>query len=83
MNARDLLNRVDGILFEGDAARTWLAQLAKRAKGTLDAAKGNKIVDKECRTERDELIAALRALDGAYEQLEVFAEAVSKRETGK
>lgn len=74
------MNRADGILFEGEACRAWLQQLAKRAKGTLDAAKKNKVVDKECREERDELIRALKALNIACDQLELFSSAVALRE---
>jgi len=80
VNARDLLNRTDGILFEGDAIRGWLEQLVKRAKGTLDAAKKNKVISDECRIEKEELTKALRALAAAQAELEVFADAVSRRE---
>ncbi len=74
------MNRADGILFEGDACRTWLQQLAKRAKGTLDASKRNKIVEKECKEERDELMDAYKALSNACDELELFASAVAQRE---
>lgn len=80
VNARDLLNRADGILFEGDAVRLWIQQLSKRAKGTLDAAKKNKVIDKENKTDREELSKAFKALTAAYEQLEIFTEAINRRE---
>ena len=83
VNARDLLSRADGILFEGEAVRTWVNQLAKRAKGTLDAAKKNKIIDKENKTDKDELARALKALDTVYAELAVFSEAISRREKGE
>ena len=58
VNARDLLNRADLILFESDAVANWVEQLAKRAKGTLDAAKKNKIIEKEWKGDREELAVA-------------------------
>ena len=80
MNARDLLNRADGILFEGEAARAWIEQLLKRAKSTLDAAKKNKVIDKEYKGDRDELSKAYKALNTAFSDLKVFTDAVDRRE---
>ena len=80
VNARDLLNRADGILFEGEAARSWIGQLAKRAKGTLDAAKKNKVIEKEWKIDRDELARACKALTTAYAELEIIEKAILRRE---
>ena len=80
VNARDLLDRADAILFEGDAARAWLKQLLKRAKGTLDAARRNAVLQDEYRTECQELHKALSALEKAQQDLEVIAAAVERRE---
>lgn len=80
VNARDLLERADGIFFEGDVVRGWLEQLAKRAAGTIEAAKGNKYFEEEFNGEYAELREALLALTKATEQLDVFVSAVAKRE---
>lgn len=80
VNARDLLERADGIFFEGDVVRGWLEQLAKRAKGTIDASKGNKYFETEFSEEHEELHEALLALTKASEMLEMFQAAVAKRE---
>lgn len=80
VNAREIMDRADTIMFEGDAARGWLEQLAKRCRGTLDAAKTNKVVENEWRGECAELAKALAALDKAQEYLLIFEEAASRRE---
>ena len=80
VNARDLLERADGIYFEGDVIRAWLKQLARRANGTIDAAKANKVFKGEYHGEYKELSEALSALKRAQDNLEVFAAAVAKRE---
>jgi hypothetical protein len=80
VNARDLIERADGIFFEGDVVRSWLDQLAKRTKGTLDAAKGNKYFESEFSGEYSELHDALMALTKACEQLDMFTASVAKRE---
>lgn len=80
MNARDLLNRAETILFEGDACRAWLAQLSKRAKTTLEAAAKNKIIEEENDAEQKELIEIIEALDRAFDSLAPFEAAVNRRE---
>ena len=80
VNARDLMERADGIFFEGDVVRGWVEQLAKRAKGTIEAAKANQYFETEFKGEYDELQQALVALTNACEQLETFAAAVARRE---
>jgi hypothetical protein len=82
VNARDLLNRADLILFESDAVSSWVDQLAKRAKGTLDAAKKNKIIEKEWKGDREELAKVYKALSAAHSELEkIVASAVKRRES--
>jgi hypothetical protein len=82
VNARDLLNRADLILFESDAVAGWVDQLAKRAKGTLDAAKKNKIIEKEWKGDREELAKVYKALHAAHVELKkVVAHAVKQRES--
>ena len=81
VNARDLLDRADTIFFEGDVVRDWLNQLAKRAKGTLDAAKVNRLFREEWQPAYEELDEALGALRKAEEQLAIFQAAVAKRES--
>ncbi|MCB9654789.1 MAG: hypothetical protein H6729_11735 [Deltaproteobacteria bacterium] len=83
MNARDLMDRADTIFFEGDVVRDWLNQLARRAKGTLQAAKDNKFFKDEWLPEYEELDAALGALRKAEEQLAIFQAAVAKRESSE
>jgi exonuclease VII small subunit len=80
VNARDLLDRADAILFETEAARSWLEQLVKRAEGTLSAAKKNKVMQTEFKTECSELNKAVTALDRATNALEAIAKAVERRE---
>lgn len=80
VNAKDLLDRADGILFETDVVRSWLQQLAKRASGTLEAAQKNKYFDDEFKEELGELSSALEALETATEKLEVISRAVARRE---
>jgi len=80
VNAKDILERVDSIVFEGDVVRGWLAQLEKRARGTLRAASTNRYFDEEWRGEFVELSEALDALNEAKAKLTVFEQAVAKRE---
>ena len=80
VNAKDLIDRADGILFESDVVRSWLQQLAKRASGTLEAAQKNKYFDDEFKAELDELTVTVEALRVATEKLECIAQAVAKRE---
>ncbi|MEL6185850.1 MAG: hypothetical protein AAFU79_14600 [Myxococcota bacterium] len=80
VNAKDLLDRADGILFETDVVRAWLAQLAKRASGTLDAAQKNRYFDDEFKAELDELTSAVEAIKTATDRLECVSEAVARRE---
>jgi hypothetical protein len=80
VNARDLIERADGIFFEGDVVRGWIEQLAKRTQGTIDAAKDNKYFETEFNGEYAELQQALVALTTACEQLDLFAAAVARRE---
>ena len=79
VNARDLLNRADLILFESDAVSNWVDQLAKRAKGTLDAAKKNKIIEKEWKGDREELAKVYKALNSAHAELNKIVTAAIKR----
>jgi ribosomal protein S20 len=74
------MDRADAVLFEGEAARGWLDQLAKRAEGTLDAAKKNKVVQTEFKTECQELTKAVAALERATSALDVILKAVHRRE---
>lgn len=80
VNAKDLLDRADGIFFETDVVRAWLQQLAKRATGTLEAAQKNRYFDDEFKEELGELTSAVEALATATERLEVVSQAVAKRE---
>lgn len=79
VNARDLLDRADGIFFEADVVRGWVEQLAKRTRGAIEAAKGNKYFETEWKPEYEELEGALEALHSAQNQLEIFQAAVKKR----
>ena len=75
------MNRADLILFESDAVANWLDQLAKRSKGTLDAAKKNKIIEKEWKGDRDELAKVYKALNAAHAELnKVVTAAIKRRE---
>jgi hypothetical protein len=80
VNARDILNRAEGIIFEGDVVRDWLNELERRARGTLKAASTNRYFDGEWKLEYLELSEALQALHRAKAQLEIFEAAVAKRE---
>lgn len=80
VNAKDLLDRADGVFFETDVVRSWLQQLAKRANGTLEAAQKNRYFDDEFKQELDELLAAVEALDTVTTKLEVVSQAVARRE---
>ena len=79
VNARDLLDRAEGIFFEGDVARGWLAQLAKRTTSALEAAKCNRYFETEWKGEYEELNEALQALNTAATKLEMFQAAVKRR----
>lgn len=79
VNAKDLLERADGIFFEGDVVRTWVEQLAKRARGAIEAANGNRYFDTEWKEEYQELADALSALSVAEEKLQLFQAAVKRR----
>lgn len=80
VNAKDLLDRADGIFFETDVVRSWLQQLAKRANGTLEAAQKNRYFDDEFQEELSELTSAVEALDTAIDRLDCVTKAVAKRE---
>ncbi len=80
MNARDLLDRADGIIFEGDAVRSWVEQLAKRARGAIEAAQKNRYFEEEWQGEFKELEQIVMALQRAQEQLTLFESAVRRRE---
>ncbi len=80
VNARDLLDRADGIFFEGDVARSWVSQLVRRAKGAIEAADGNMVFTTEWKPEYAELTQALDALKRAQDQLEIFSAFVARRE---
>lgn len=80
VNAKDLLDRADGIFFEGDVVRGWLEQLEKRAHSALKAASGNRYFESEWKPEYQELRDALDALNRAREQLRLFESAVARRE---
>ena len=45
-----------------------------------DAAKKNKVIDKEYKGDRDELSKAYKALNTAFSDLKVFTDAVDRRE---
>ncbi len=79
VNARDLIDRADGIIFEGDVVRGWLAQLVRRTRGTLEAAQKNEYFERELGDQCDELNEALSALQKAQTSLDLFANAVAKR----
>lgn len=80
VNAKDLIDRADGIFVETDVVRTWLQQLQKRAAGTLEAAQKNKYFDDEFAEELQELTSAVEALQTATDRLEVISKVVAKRE---
>jgi hypothetical protein len=80
VNARDLLDRADGIIFEGDAVRSWVEQLAKRARGAIEAAQKNRYFEEEWQGEYKELEQIVMALQRAQEQLTLFESAVRRRE---
>ncbi len=80
VNAKDLLDRADGIFFEGDVVRTWVEQLAKRTRGAIESAAGNRYFETEWKSEYQELEQALSALQSAQANLRIFQEAVKKRE---
>ncbi|NJK88864.1 MAG: hypothetical protein HC923_05305 [Myxococcales bacterium] len=80
MNAKDLLDRADGIFFEGEVAREWIEQLEKRVKSALKAASSNRYFEEEWKPEYQELNDALDALNRARESLQVFEAAVARRE---
>lgn len=79
VNAKDLLDRADGIFFEGDVVRTWIEQLAKRARGAIEAAGNNRYFETEWKDEYQELESALDALSVAEEKLQMFQAAVKRR----
>jgi len=80
VNAKDLLDRADGIFFEADVVRSWLEQLERRARGAIKAASSNRYFESEWRSEYQELADALDALNQAREHLRVFESAVARRE---
>jgi hypothetical protein len=80
VNARELSDRIDTIMFEGETARGWLQQLARRSQVALQAAQANRFFSAECNEEVDELRAAYEALERAERALELLSSAVEKRE---
>lgn len=79
--ALDIIERADGIVFEGDIVRAWLKQLHRRAKITLDAMKrtNDEALRGEKSDEVKELKKALAGLEKAEKNLKMFQDAVAKR----
>ncbi len=80
VNARDLIDRADMIIFEGDSCRDWIQKLARRMQVAVESAKGNSYFEGEFKPDLDELVAIQEALERANEQLEILSSAVSRRE---
>lgn len=80
VNARELLDRADRIMFEGDSCRDWLQQLTRRMAVAIESAKENTYFAGEFKAEHDELVAVHAALDRAARDLEILAGCVSRRE---
>ena len=73
VNARDLLDRTDVIIFEGDTCREWIEKLEKRMSQ-------NVYFSGEFKAEFDELVAVHAALAKAEQALGVLSVSVSRRE---
>jgi len=80
VNARDLLDRADVIMFEGDTCRDWIEKLAKRMALAIESAKQNSYFENEFKADYEELVAVQDALTRAERSLAVLGESVRRRE---
>lgn len=80
VNARDLLDRTDVIVFEGDTCREWIEKLEKRMSLAIESAKQNSYFQGEFKSDFDELVAVHGALAKAEQALAVLTECVRRRE---
>ena len=80
VNARDLLDRTDVIIYEGDTCREWIEKLEKRMSLAIESAKQNVYFSGEFKAEFDELVAVHAALAKAEQALGVLSVSVSRRE---
>lgn len=77
-----LVDRIDGIIFEGDVVRAWIVQLRRRAIMIRNQLKTTKpaALHGEKAAKLEELKTALSSLDAAEQSLGMFEAAVAKRE---
>ena len=79
VNARDIADITDSIIFEGAVAFGWLAHLHRRAERTLSRMELNGSIDVGTQQELKNL---QKRLEGAAGSLYIFEKAVEKREAG-
>ena len=80
VNARELSDRVETIILEGDSAKGWVQNLVKRSATALKAARANKFYAENYAGEMEELDRAHDALKAAVEALEIVSRAAAKLE---
>ena len=80
VNARELLDRADRIMFEGDSCRDWVQQLSRRMAVAIESAKDNAYFEGEFKADYQELVEVHAALERAATDLELLAACVSRRE---
>ncbi|MCC7380364.1 MAG: hypothetical protein IT384_00935 [Deltaproteobacteria bacterium] len=80
MNARELTDRIDMIVFEGETARGWLQQLARRSAVALEAARNNTFFASNSADQLAELEEAIEACSKAEAALEALSAAAMRRE---
>ena len=80
VNARDLLERADVIIFEGDTCRDWIEKLAKRMNLAIESAKQNVYFEHEFKGDLEELVALHDALVSAERSLAALSTSARRRE---
>lgn len=80
VNARELSDRVETIILEGDSAAGWVQNLVKRSATALKAARANKFYSENYASEMAELERTHDALKAAAEALETVTRAAEKLE---
>lgn len=82
VDASDITDMLDSVVFEGDVIRNWTRQLLRRTKSMQLRGKANPVFRREMRDELKEAATMIRMLKQIYRDLECFNEAATRREKG-
>lgn len=80
VNARELSDRVETIIFEGTSAKGWLEELVRRSATALKSARANKYYAENYGEEMKELEEAHASLEQAANALDALERAERRRQ---